>query len=277
MRYFRSVSAALFPITGCLIVLMLIPVNETVAQKRKLKFNAPANPVEAAAMEFALSAEELDALIGKKADILTAAGKEEKGVEIIRFFTGRDKSKVKTMEFKGENATRSKRLFATKLSEMKVDDKSYRFQYIPSLKAAVIEDTAKRREAIRNKLSSSNHLLWEDASEEDQESYVKEYKEFLQKVGTHFSSLKMSFYETKYFLFYTDMPARQVKPYLLQLDKMNELLGKAFGFKPGYNIWRGKAVIVAFMTEAAFLEFERKFYDRTEVPGTVVGLCHSHG
>ncbi len=257
---------------------LAVPAREVMAQKRTSKSKAsPANTVEAAAMEFALSADEINALVGKKADILTTAGKEEKGVEITRFFTGRDKSQIKTMEFKVENAKRPKRLFATKLYEMKVDEKTYRFQFLPSQKAAVIEDTAKRLDAVRNQLSASNHLLWKDTSEEDQESHVNEYKEFLKKVGMHFSSLKMNFYETKYFLFYTDMPARQVTPYLVQLDKMNELLGKAFGFKPGHNIWRGKAVIVAFMSEAAFLEFEQKFYNRTEVPGTVVGLCHSHG
>ncbi|MCH9654711.1 MAG: hypothetical protein K0U86_21440 [Planctomycetes bacterium] len=281
MRFSRPVTAALFTYTATLIVLILalfFLVQETSAQKRTSKLNAsPANPVEAAALEFALSAEELNALIGKKADLLTTNGKEEQGVEITRFYTGRDKSQIKTMEFKGENASRPKKLFATKLFEMKVDEKTYRFLYLPSRKAAVLEDTGKRMDAIRDKLTTSNHLLWKDTTEEDQESYVNEHKEFLQKVGQHFSSFKMSFYETKYFLFYTDMPAPQVKPYLVQLDKMNELLGKAFGFKPGHNIWRGKAVIVAFMTEAAFLEFERKFYNRTEVPGTVVGLCHSHG
>lgn len=278
MRLVRPVTTGFFTIAFSLLVLVLIPAQETAAQKRNSKFNAaPANSIEAAAMEFALSAEEIDTLIGKKADVLTADGKEEKGVEITRFYTGRDKSQVKSMEFQVENASRPKRFYAIKLSEMKVDDKTYRFLFLPSKKAAVIEDTAKRRDAIRDKLASVNHLLWEDATEEDQETHVKEYKEFLQKVGQHFSSLKMSFYETKYFLFYTDMPAQQVKPYLLQLDKMNELLGKAFGFQPGHNIWRGKAVIVAFVNEVAFLEFERKFYDRTEVPGTVVGLCHSHG
>ena len=70
MRFSRPVTAALFTYTATLIVLILalfFLVQETSAQKRTSKLNAsPANPVEAAALEFALSAEELNALIGKK-------------------------------------------------------------------------------------------------------------------------------------------------------------------------------------------------------------------
>lgn len=267
-----------FRVTTTFLALLLAwhaPTAE--AQKRSTRFNAkPSNTVEAAAMEFALSAEEIDQLIGKTADVLTSNGKQEQNVEITRFFTGRDKSQIKSMEVKAENARRGKRLFATRLVEMTVDDKAYRFQYLPSLKAATIEDQSKKNAAIKDKLRSSNEQFWEEIPEEEQLKHVEEYKEFLTKVGEHFTTLNMKFYETKYFLFYTDMPAKQVAPYLIQLDKMNELLGQSFGFKPGHNIWRGKAVIVAFMGKPAFLEFEQQFYNRTET-GNAIGLCHSHG
>ncbi|QDT44852.1 hypothetical protein Pan241w_49680 [Gimesia alba] len=269
-----------FQLITTLIILTLTQAWHTSAaeaQKRSTRFNAkPANTVEAAAFEFALSADEVNQLIGKKADVLTSNGKEEQDVEITRFFTGRDKSQIKSMEVKAENARRGKRLFATRLVEMTVDDKTYHFQYLPSLKAATIEDQTKKNAAIKDKLRSSNQQFWEEIADEEQLKYVEEYKEFLTKVGEHFSALKMKFYETKYFLFYTDMPAKQVAPYLIQLDKMNELLGQSFGFKPGHNIWRGKAVIVAFMGKPAFLEFEQQFYNRTET-GNAIGLCHSHG
>lgn len=248
------------------------------AQKRSTKLRAnPANTLEAAAMEFALTADEVNALVGKKADVMLKTGKVEADVEILRFVTGRDKRLIKLVETKSENNSKAKRVSAIKLYEMKVDDKIYRSIFIPSLRAAILEDTQKRNEAVENKLGSSGNLLWEEYSPEDQIKFVEEHKKSLREVGQHFRALKMNFYETKYFLFYTNISAKQVAPYLVQLDKMNELLGKAFGFKPGHNIWRGKAVIVAFTTEAAFLEFERKFYNRTEAPGKFMGLCHSHG
>lgn len=247
------------------------------AQRRATRFNAKlSNTVEAAALEFALTEEEVNALIGKKADVLTSNGKEETNVEITRFNTGRDKSQIKSMEVKAENASRGKRLLATRLVEMTVEDKTYQFQYLSSLKAAAIEDLSRKNAAITEKLRASNEEFWEDIPEDEQLKYVDEYKELLKKVGQHFSGFKMQLYETKYFLFYTDMPANQVAPYLLQLDKMNEMLGRSFGFKPGHNIWRGKAVVVAFLAKQAFLEFEQEFYQRTET-GNAIGLCHSHG
>ncbi|QDT29611.1 hypothetical protein Enr10x_49660 [Gimesia panareensis] len=247
------------------------------AQKRATRFSAkPSNTVEAAALEFALSADELNELIGKKANVLTSNGKEESNVEITRFYTGRDESQIKSMEVKAENATRGKRLFAPRLVEMKVDDKTYQFQYLPSLKSAAVEDLTRKNAAISEKLRSSNEEFWEEIPEDEQLKYVDEYKEFLKKVGQHFAGFNMQLYETKYFLFYTDMPAKQVAPYLVKLDKMNEMLGQSFGFKPGHNIWRGKAVVVAFLAKQAFLEFEQEFYKRTET-GNAIGLCHSHG
>lgn len=260
-----------------LTISLFLSVDQVSAQKRATRFNAkPSNTVEAAALEFALSAEEVNELIGKKANILTSNGKEQTDVEITRFFTGRDKSQIKSMEVKTENATRGKRLFATRLVEMQVDDKTYQFQYLPSLKAAAIEDLTRKNAAVSEKLKASNEEFWEEIPEDEQLKHVDEYKQFLDKVGKHFTGFNMKLYETKYFLFYTDMPAKQVAPYLVQLDKMNELLGQSFGFKPGHNIWRGKAVVVAFLSRQAFLEFEQQFYNRAET-GNAIGLCHSHG
>lgn len=260
-----------------LFLVLLTAGHPAAAQRRATRFNAkPSSTVEAAALEFALSADQVDALIGKKADVLTSNGKTETDVEITRFYTGRDKSQIKSMEVKAENASRGKRLYAPRLVEMQVDDKTYQFQYLPSLKAAAIEDLTRKNAEISQKLRASNEEFWEEISDQEQLEYVDEYKQFLKKVGQHFTGFNMKLYETKYFLFYTDMPANQVAPYLVKLDKMNELLGQSFGFKPGHNIWRGKAVVVAFLAKPAFLEFEQEFYQRAET-GNAIGLCHSHG
>ncbi|WP_417380920.1 hypothetical protein [Gimesia sp.] len=260
-----------------LLLALTVSTNQASAQRRSPRLNAtPASTIEAAALEFALNAEEVEQLIGKTADITASNGKAEQGVEITRFLTGRDKSQIKSIEVKAPNATRSKRLLVTRLDEMKVDDKLYQFQYLPSIKAAMLEDLNKKNAAITEKLRTSNEEFWEEIPDEEQQKYVDEYKEFLEKVGKHYAAFNMKLYETRYFLFYSDMPANQVAPYLVQLDKMNELLGRSFGFKPGHNIWRGKAVIVAFLAKPAFLEFEQQFYNRTET-GNAIGLCHSHG
>ncbi|HAH48114.1 MAG TPA: hypothetical protein DCM07_25330, partial [Planctomycetaceae bacterium] len=270
----RPVSTLYRALASGLLALLLaltLLTNQADAQRRSTRFNAsPSRMLEAAVSEFALNADEVEQLIGKTADITASNGKEEQGVEITRFLTGRDKSQIKSIEVKAPNATRSKRLLVTRLDEMKIDDKLYQFQYLPSIKAALLEDLNKKNAAISEKLRASNEEFWEEIPAEEQRKYVDEYKEFLDKVGKHFAAFNMKLYETKYFLFYTDMPANQVAPYLVQLDKMNELLGQSFGFKPGHNIWRGKAVIVAFLARPAFLEFEEQFYNRTET-GNAIG------
>ena len=191
----RPVSAVLHTrIAGLLTLLLVLAVsaNQTVAQRRTTRLNAsPANTLEAAVMEFALNAEEVEQLIGKTADITASNGKAEQGVEITRFLTGRDKSQIKSIEVKAPNATRSKRLLVTRLDEMKVEDKLYQFQYLPSIKAALLEDLSKKNAAISEKLKASNEEFWEEIPEEEQLKYVNEYKEFLDKVGKHYASFNM--------------------------------------------------------------------------------------
>ena len=48
---------------------------------------------------------------------------------------------------------------------------------------------------------------------------------------------------------------------------------QSFGFPPGHNVWRGKAVVAVFVTEAAFAEFERAIMDNPASSGAQ-GLCH---
>jgi hypothetical protein len=55
---------------------------------------------------------------------------------------------------------------------------------------------------------------------------------------------------------------------------MNEKLAGMFGCAPGENVWRGKAVIVAFVNEADFLEFESAFMKKQDATA-VRGRCHS--
>ena len=124
------------------------------------------------------------------------------------------------------------------------------------------------------RLSKQRRKLWRAIPSDEQQKYVDEYTELLQEVGRHFRLLPMQLYETQYFLFFSDIPPRQVAPYLRNLDMMNEQLGKAFGFPPGHNVWRGKAVIVAFVDKVSFVEFEQEFMKNIEI-ATVQGRCHS--
>lgn len=237
---------------------------------------AAANPVEAAAIQFSLTAEEFESLIDQKADLLFTTGKKEEDVTITGFATIKSGDRFSLVKYKTEDSPREKRLASMKLFQLTVGEKTYTANYLPSVRASALQDVEQLREDIESRLNGQREQLCSPTSKEDMEKYVLEEKEFLKKVGEHFPNRGMQFYETEYFLFFTDFPPNQVAPYLANLDKMNEVLGQSFGFAPGQNIWRGKAVVVAFVDQVAFQEFERELMNNPET-GEAQGLCHSFG
>jgi hypothetical protein len=114
--------------------------------------------------------------------------------------------------------------------------------------------------------------LWPELTDEEQKAAVEEEKKYLDEVGQAFSMLNMRLYETERFLFFSDMPPPQVALYAPDLDKMYQGLCKAFGIPSGKNIWRGKAVVVAFLQQEAFLAFEKQFFKNDAVAAQ--GIAH---
>ena len=85
-------------------------------------------------------------------------------------------------------------------------------------------------------------------------------------------------YETDHFLFTSNIPADQVKPYVTYLDKMYDWMCELYGVPAGTRVWLGgKAPIFAFQTQDQFVAFENKFF---EVPAKdsqhLYGLCHQN-
>ena len=86
--------------------------------------------------------------------------------------------------------------------------------------------------------------------------------------------LELKSYETKQFLFYSDLPPQLINTTCLPyLDTMYEQLCAGYGLDPKKSIWLGKATIVAFTSEASFQKFEMEFYHSTK-PGAKA-LAHS--
>jgi len=80
--------------------------------------------------------------------------------------------------------------------------------------------------------------------------------------------------ETKYFLFYTDMPLKTVGIYVKYLDAMYEKLAQAFDVPQGKNIWRGKCMVVAFQNANDFRRYEHDLMKIDDTEG-VQAFCHS--
>ena len=206
------------------------------------------DPVERVAFEHSLSAEKLEELEGATVKLLMRNGDEEENVVLKKFVTGKQADRFRSVEVVINGKT-TRKFNADKIFQIEKDDVAYPLSFLPTQRMYVLDDAAARRAAIVTQLRGP-HRFWESLSSEEVTGHISRQKEFLNKVGAHFSRLPMQLHETKYFLFYTDMPAGQAAPFILQLDKMYEFLGQAFGIKPGTNIWQGKSPVICFINRS---------------------------
>ena len=114
---------------------------------------------------------------------------------------------------------------------------------------------------------------WKDFTEAESQAALSRQKKFLEEVSSKVATAGMQSYETRRFLFYSDVPPQIINSrYLPYLDSMYLQLCGAYGFDAGKNIWRGKAIIVAFANESSFQQFELVFYHNPK-PGAQ-GIAH---
>lgn len=115
-------------------------------------------------------------------------------------------------------------------------------------------------------------LAWPELTEQQQAEAVDNLKaiseETQQKLGR-----PCQLYETKYFLFYTDLSAREANNWSGLLDRMYARLCETFGVPRGKNIWLGKALVFVFSKQADYMRFESEVA-KADAKGTA-GMCHS--
>ena len=117
--------------------------------------------------------------------------------------------------------------------------------------------------------SAQSIRAWKDFTEAGKPGALSRQKKFIAEVSEKASTAGMKSYETKRFLFCSDVPPQIINSqYLPYLDSMYLQLCGAYGIDAGKNIWRGKAIVVAFANEASFQQFEMVFYhNRGQRPG----------
>lgn len=137
------------------------------------------------------------------------------------------------------------------------------------------EERRKRNEAKRKNFHEKTGVwLWPELTEEQQAESLAKTKENLKVVSGKFSQLNMQLYETKYYLFLTDMPPQAVTLYTSCLDKMHNQLCNSFGVKNKDAVWiGGKAPVIVFVNSQHFVEFEQMFFKHS-VPPAAQGLAH---
>jgi len=111
---------------------------------------------------------------------------------------------------------------------------------------------------------------WPELSAEQHDAEVRRLEGFVAEVQEVFPALRVS--HTHEFLVVTDIPPNLMAPYLATLDAMHDLLCDLYGIARGEPVWKGKCLVIAFLTEADFVAFEGTFM-RVQARGTH-GLCH---
>lgn len=113
---------------------------------------------------------------------------------------------------------------------------------------------------------------WPELTEEQQAASLAKQKKLLDSLPGALKLASFPYAETPRFLFATDLPPQLAAPVLPSLEAMYKELCNAFGVDKNTNIWRGKAVIVAFARRETFQQFELTLFH--EAQDTAQGLAH---
>ena len=134
-------------------------------------------------------------------------------------------------------------------------------------------DRLEHRREVTARLSATGDRFWEPLTASEQEEFMKQHRAFLKTVETKMTGHLFRLVETRYFLFFTDLPPTEVDGYIVYLDAMYRELCRAFGLSPEKNVWCGKCVVVAFAREQDYLRFEATVMNNSSALGSQ-GLCH---
>ena len=146
----------------------------------------------------------------------------------------------------------------------------------PAPKADKLEgDKRKKREAGGKDEARLAHgvSLWPELKASEQKEIVAQHKEHLKSIQDMFPQLRFHLIETDYFLLFSDLSPADLKSYAPYLDGMYKRLLTLFEVKGKPNIWRGKALIIIFVHNEAYMAYEKKTFNHVP-PGTSPGVCH---
>jgi hypothetical protein len=169
---------------------------------------------------------------------------------------------------------RSRQEQATRSRQSKSERKTGR-ELLQERRAQLEADRQAKEEEDRQKwlarLAVRGIEPWHDATDEEHDAVLAQYKQMGQEVQALLPSVQL--YETKFFLFYSNIPPAQVAPYVRYLDAMYVVMAGLFGIPDDHDVWLGrKAPVFAFLTKEQFLAFERRYFKVQ--PVGAYGICH---
>jgi len=208
-------------------------------------------------------------LLDKTVDILFWKGETLDEVKIIGVEPGKEPDSLAMLNLQMKRGTRSIRMPA--VARIDIGKQVYSIEHKQENDTYWLFDVNAHLAEVDKNLRTRGHMLWPERTEQEQNDEIAEQKEFLEEVGKKFPELRL--YETNYFLFYTDIPEQQVEFFVECLDKMYDELCKIFGVTGGKNIWRGKAIVLAFLQERQYHTFEQVVMRNPNSQGSA-GLHH---
>jgi cytochrome c553 len=116
-----------------------------------------------------------------------------------------------------------------------------------------------------------SEFRWPKLTDEEQAEAIRELKAFAD--GTRKGKAGgLRLLETKFFLFYTDLPATEAENWAGLLDRMYARLAELFAVEKDVNVWRGKALVFVFSKADDYRQFQLESHHTD--PGNSAGMCH---
>ena len=132
-------------------------------------------------------------------------------------------------------------------------------------------EAAERHKQYLARLELRGIRPWPELTEEQHQATIDNNKKMMEEIGKMVPG--MQYAETANFMVYTNIPVVQMQPYVASLDAMYEMMCKMYRLPKDAKVFRGKALIVAFLNESEFQKFELQFFQRDS--GGAYGVCHS--
>ena len=134
-------------------------------------------------------------------------------------------------------------------------------------------------------VGKSDGKAWPPMSDEQRAAAVKELKEFADAASKKLNK-SLALQETKYFLFYSDLPAHEAVKWSSLLDRMYARLAELFAVERDpasrgtgrgvyANVWHGKALVFVFQSPEDYRRFQQVAH-QTDA-GESAGMCHCFG
>ena len=225
---------------------------------------------------------ELQSAVGKFVSVTLRAGRVFDRVELLR--VDADEPDNVRIRVRSKNAKRPLTISLSAIDRITADGaRIYRSSENPndapkkfSRKQALL---AKQHAAYEAKMKKWEQLIcktgarkWEPLQTKDHDEAIAEHKDFIETFKDDYPNLKQ--YETAHFLFVSNIAPAHLAPYLKQLDAMHELMMQMYGIPEDVRVWKGKALIVAFVAREQFMHFEQKHLKQPPPVGAY-GICHS--